>query len=244
MSSKFYADHIVEASKKIKNRTDTITKKDGTMTKVRRHHLSLEDQKKFIEMSEEEGRLVSPYRRGGGYWGIVETLSQLGANQEHSFGAFWDKFIEVMSDKDLPQKNGQTPWQVFSERPRRAVNGKSVIEKTHQNIRVLQRLGGTNPYGMKLAQLAACIDVLGTVKDSRIRLRINIPHGSDIVPLKETSRACPMTCTIKSGFSVRAGSPNNIVASTTSDILKGTEAAIGSNTLSIQERSVSDSLST
>lgn len=250
MSSKFYTDHIVEASKEIKNRKNTILKKDGTMTAIRRHHISPEDQKQFIERIEEEGRFVSPYRRGGGYWGIVESLSQLGENKEHAFGIFWDNFISVMSDESLPKKNGQTPWEVFSDRPRRSENGKSVIEKIHQNIRVLQRLGGANPYGMKLAQLSACIDVLGTVKDTRICLRTGISKGADIIPIKETSRQSPMTCTIKSGFSVKTGIPNKIEGSpnkiegiSTSDMIRGAELEITNNTLSVQECSVFDKVS-
>lgn len=228
MSSKFYIDHVEEASKKITSRKDTILKKDGTMTKVRRHHMSPEDQLKFTEMAKEEGRFVSPYRRGGGYWGIVETLSILGENKDHAFGTFWDQFIKVMSCDELPKKNGQNPWQLFSERPRRAASGKSVIEKIYQNIRVLQRLGGTNPYGMKIAQLNACLDVLGTTENTRIRLRTGIPYGVEIVPLKETSRACPTTCSIISGFSVTTGI-------SMSSMVKGAEAAIGANTDGVQE---------
>jgi len=234
MSSKFYVDHVIEASKKIKARQDTILKKDGTMTKVRRHHMSHEDQLKFKEMAKDQGRFVSPYRIGGGYWGIVETLSQLGENQEHEFGAFWDKFIEVMSCDELPKKHNQNPWQLFSSRPRRAESGKSVIEKIHQNVRVLQRLGGTNPYGMKLAQLNACIDVLGTVEKNRIRLRTAIPYGAEIVPLKETSRACPTTCSIISGFSVPTG---NESGTSMSSMLKAVETAIDESTVEIQEDS-------
>ena len=234
MSSKFYIDNAFEAAKKITARQETILKKDGTMTKVRRHHMSPEDQVKYKDQSDEQGRFVSPYRRGGGYWGIVETLSQLGENEEHAFGVFWDKFMEIMSDEELPKKHGKTPWQTFSERPRRAASGKSVIEKMHQNIRVLQRLGGNNPYGMKLAQLNSCIDVLGTTAKSSIRLRTSIPQGIEIVPLKETSRACPTTCSIKSGFSVDAGNPK---AKSMSSMVKDVESAIDSNTQEVQEES-------
>lgn len=234
MSSKFYVDHIEEASKKITFRKNTILKKDGTMTKIRRHHLSPDDQLKFTEMSKEEGRFVSPYRRGGGYWGIVETLSILGENKDHPFGAFWDQFVKVMSCDELPKKNGQTPWQLFSERPCRTASGKSVIEKVIQNIRVLQRLGGANPYGMKMAQLNACLDILGTTENSRIRLRTGIPYGVEIIPFKETSRACPTTCSIISGFSVTTGKSNESKGISMSSVIKGAEAAIDASTDEIQ----------
>ena len=204
MAKTDYTDHAAEASLPITQRPESIKKRDGTMTRVRRHHMSMDDQAEFRKQAAEAGRFVAPYRTGGGYWGIVETLSQLGENAEHTFADFWTKFMEVMSDEALKDKQNRTPWEVFSGRSLRSeTTGKGVIDKVHQNIRVLQRLGGANPYGLKLAQLNACIDVLGTKTDMRLRLRTRIADGEGVIPLREVrEREFTPTNVVPAGYCV------------------------------------------
>ena len=207
MSKTVYSDHAAEAALPISQRAETVPTRTGEMGRVRRHHMSMDDQAKFRGQADEAGRFVAPYRRGGGYWGIVETLSLLGENEEHSFAAFWAKFMEVMTDPSLVGKDGKTPWESFTGRPLRSqVTGKNVIEKVHQNIRVLQRLGGANPYGLKLAQLNACIDVLGTQQEMRLCLRTGIPTGEEVIPIREIRRrSYEPTVKIRAGYSVTEG---------------------------------------
>jgi hypothetical protein len=202
-----YEDHAAEAALPIAERPESVRKRDGTMTRVRRHHMSMDDQAEYRKLSAEAGRFIAPYRRGGGYWGIIETLSLLGENQEHSFGAFWTKFMEVMSADDLKDKSGRTPWESFSGRPLRSeTTGRNVIDKVHQNIRVLQRLGGANPYGLKLAQMNACIDVLGSKTDMRLKLRTQIADGETVLPVREVrEREFVPSTVVPAGYCVAEG---------------------------------------
>lgn len=203
---KFYTDLAVEAALPISERPESIPARNGEMSRVRRHHMSMDDQVMYRQRALELGRFVAPYRTGGVYWGIVETLSLLGENKEHLFSVFWQKFIDVMSDESLSNA-GRTPWEIFSGRPLRSrTTGKNVVEKVEQNIRVLQRLGGTNPYGLKLAQLNACIDVLGNQKEMRLRLRTGIENGAVVLPVREIRRkAFTPTTMILAGYSVSEG---------------------------------------
>jgi len=198
-----YSDHAGIAALPITQRPETVKARKGEMARIRRHHIDIENQSKLMNDSIVSGRFVSPYRRGGGYWGIIETLSLLGENQEHSFSVFWDKFMEVMNDSSL-SSGGKTPWEKFSEKPVRSkLTGKNVIEKVHQNVRVLQRLGGANPYGLKLAQMRACIDVLGSSEEISLRLRTGITEGADVVPMREINkREFSSSVRIPAGYSV------------------------------------------
>jgi hypothetical protein len=199
--------------------------------------MSMDDQVMYRQRSLELGRFIAPYRTGGGYWGIVETLSLLGENKEHLFSVFWQKFIDVMSNESLSE-DGRTPWETFSGRPLRSrTSGKNVIEKVEQNIRVLQRLGGTNPYGLKLAQLNACIDVLGNQKEMRLRLRTGIESGVAVLPVREIRRkAFNPTTVILSGYSVAEGSDGS------SGMAVAVEEAIGRASSEMTSNQVVDEL--
>jgi hypothetical protein len=164
----------------------------------------MEQQAEYRKLSAEAGRFICPHQPGSVYWGVIETLSQLGENQEHSFGDFYSKLQEVMSDEKLKNRDGKTPWEIFSGREARSgVSAKNIIDKIHQNIRVLQRLGGANPYGMKLAQLNCCIDVLGTTQTLRLKLRTGIPNGEAVHPIREIrKREFNPATTVPAGYCV------------------------------------------
>lgn len=232
MDKKEYVDLAVEASLPISQRPESVKTRSGKMARVRRFHMSMDDQKDFRKQSKEAGRFIAPYRTGG-YWAIIEALSQLGENQEHKFSDFWTKFVEIMSDEKLQDKYGKTLWESFSGRPLRSpVTGKNVIDKVHQNIRVLQRLGGTTPYGLKLAQLNACIDVLGTQNDIRLRLRTGIPHGESVIPLREIrKKSFTPTEFIPAGYSVAEGVDGG------TSMAVAVESAISAAEASVQEDS-------
>lgn len=186
-----------------KERPETIKKRDGTMTRIRRFHMDVDEQRECRQRSEQMGRFCSPYKVNGVYWGIVEALSLLGENKEHSFADFFAKFRGVMDDPSREDDRG-TPWERFTKKPlRSSTTGLNFIEKTKQNIRVLQRLGGNTPYGMKLAQVNACIDVLGTNEDMRLRLRTGIPDGQPVVPVREVNqKQYKRSNTVLAGYSV------------------------------------------
>lgn len=199
-----YLEQAIEAAKPLKQRSKTVTRKDGSMTRARRHHISPEVQSRLRAEARDTGRFVSPHRVGS-YWGISETLSVLGENQVHEFPAFWSKYVDVMSDEKHRNSKGKTPWEIWSNKPRRSfTTGKAILGKIHQNIRVLQRLCGENPYGLKLAQLNACIDVFGeNVDHCSLRLRTGIPEGEIVVPIREIrQRSVSLSYQVRAGFSV------------------------------------------
>jgi hypothetical protein len=199
-----YSDHIGAAVLPIGERPASVVSRKGEMAKIRCHHISQTDQAQLRLESLQSGRFISPYRKKSVYWGIVETLSLMGENEEHAFDIFWQRFVEIMSDDSLKDDSGKTPWDNFSNRPLRSrITGKNVVEKVHQNIRVLQRLGGANPYGLKLAQLNACIDVLGAKKNIRLCLRTGITDGQGVSPIREISlKSYSSTVSIRAGYSV------------------------------------------
>lgn len=196
-----YSEHISEAVLPIGKRTPSVPSRKGDLLIVRRHHMSMDEQKSFKTQAAEAGRFISPYREGSIYWSIIETLSLLGENREHTFAEFWTKLEEVMSEQR--HASGHTQWEKYYGRPvRSSTTGKNVIDRTRQNIRVLQRLGGANPYGLKLAQLNACIDVLGSKKDIRLCLRTGIPNGDEVVPVCEIRGRSYEVVSVKAGYSV------------------------------------------
>lgn len=192
MNKLSYDELKSDASKPQKERAELVEKRDGTMARVRRHHLKEEKIKEIRKQETAEGRFISPYRQGSAYGSIVTALSLLGENQRHSFAKFWQKLMEVMSDEELrDSKTNKTPWEKFIGREQRSTEtGKSPVEKTIQNLIVLQRLGGANPYGYKLGQLGACIDLFGESDSPEVMLRTGIqigdgPLSDSITPIRE-----------------------------------------------------------
>ena len=79
---------------------------------------------------------------------------------------------------------------------------RDAFDRIMQNIRVLQRLGGANPYGLKLAQVGACINVYGTKSKPYVELQIGIRSGEDVAPVNEArERNYPKSISaVSSGF--------------------------------------------
>jgi len=188
---KVYKDHVTESSKPIKDRSAVITGRSGALC-PRRHHLIESDQNKYIKLSEDKGRLHCPYKNYGAYYGVVESLSRLGENESHLLGSVIIEFEKYMSEESSIKK-GRTAWERFRDRQTRSVkSGLDHMGRIQQNIQVLQRLGGDHPYGLKLAQLGCCIDILQGEKGQQlIRLRTGIPAGEPIMPVNDfKSRKC------------------------------------------------------
>ncbi len=154
--------------------------------------LSPEHQKDLIEMSIQAGRLMSPYRAYGSYWGIVEALSLMGENQQHLLGLVYKKFQEVMNDPKS-KKMGETAWERYiNKKNKNSDTGLDPFGKFYQNIKILQRRGGKYPYALKLSQVSACIDILVDDRDAPfIFLRTHIPAGEPVVPINQTRKKLP-----------------------------------------------------
>lgn len=126
----------------------------------------------------------NPYRHAGPYYGGVQALFRLGANEWHR-----DKLVEEEMEKVMMQildKFKEPIWKKFADRERRShsVMAKDLRGRIYQNFRVLQRLGGSTPYAYKLKQVLTCIDI----KPDDVNgwyFKLNTEHDKEIevVPL-------------------------------------------------------------
>lgn len=192
--TKTYYDHSKEAVKPIAQRKATIEGRGGDLRTVRRHHLDPTLQQNLLDKMTSEGKFVSPYKTYKGYWGATEALARLGTNQFHPMSEVIKSFQECMSDEASKNKHGQTAWDQFkNKKPRSKKRGLDYLGRLLQNIAVLQRIGGDDPYGLKLVQVGACIDIKADEHGSPlVCLRTDIPEGEPVAPINEMKkRDCP-----------------------------------------------------
>lgn len=187
---KTYYDHVGEAVKPIAERKETITGRNGQKRAIRRHHMTMQVQTEFLRQSQEAGKLVSPYKKFTSYWGVTSALADLGENQWHPPADLLKAMESRMSHDDSKNKRGKTAWDRFKGRPARSKDrGLDYLGRLVQNLNVLQRLGGRDPYGLKLAQLGACIDIKpNEVGLTLARLRTGVEKDEPITPLNEIKR--------------------------------------------------------
>lgn len=141
---------------------------------IRKYHLN-EDKSKLLkerwkeqikDVPDENKTKVSkqffnPYRQKSCYYGIVQSLFLLGANEWHSFPLVRKKVEEVMKTF-VPDKGVHSNcWDKFVFKSARvgATNAKDSTGRLFHNIKNLQRLRGYHPYGWKLRQVLSCIDI-------------------------------------------------------------------------------------
>lgn len=164
---------------------------------IRRYHLTNEEKINIIEEAKALGRVANPLKgRIGAYWGSVEALIELGADEWHSLKKVALKMQEIMSGIEKFKKSGgktvQTnAWDEFYNKTKRdgASRPKDGLGRIEQNFKVLQRLPRAgkfekNPYGLKLAQFGMCIDIqyreLGeNIHVPYFRLRTGGPFDDD-----------------------------------------------------------------
>jgi len=206
--SDVYYNHAKDAALSGVERPDSITRRDGNKQKARRHHILEKDLILKTEEMKLKERWIGPCNKWKTYWAIIESLYQLGPNQQHLFGAVFIKIEELMDDEASRDSSERTAWQRFADKDsRNNTSGKDALGRIWDSIKVLQRLGGANPYGLKLAQLGACINIYGKKDKPYIELRIGIPAGSDITPINEIrSRDYPRSITsVPSGYKAEGG---------------------------------------
>lgn len=182
-----YYDFVGEAQKPISERKATVTGRSGALRPIRRHHLDETPQIELLKKMEAEKRFISPYKAPGGYWGATEALSKLGVNEFHPIADVLKSMQDVMSAAETKDQTGKTAWERFKDkRPRSRKNGLDWFGRVLQNLNVLQRIGGDDPYGLKLVQVGACVDLKADEHGSPMaRLRTGIPKGEAVIPLNE-----------------------------------------------------------
>ena len=169
-----YNDYRKEAEKPYRERT-RVPGRNNEDSSLRKYHFTAEEKAVMLTEAAATGGVVNPLRgRVGAYWGQVEALIQLGANEYHSLRKIRDKMEEIMSA--IPKKKTRggktvdtTLWSDFFDKPQRdgASKPKDGNGRIEQNFKVLQRLPRAketgreekNPYGLKLAQFGMCIDI-------------------------------------------------------------------------------------
>lgn len=152
--------------------------KRGKILRNRKYHLTLPEMKLLRKRWYKETKNISksikkragniffnPYRRGM-YHYQVQTLFLLGANKWHDFSDIKNKLKEYTSSMllspEIVKKYGyRTEWERFKNKQRKEEvrNGKDHLGRIKENFVMLQRLSKKHPYGYKLYQVCAAIDI-------------------------------------------------------------------------------------
>ena len=157
--SRVYLDLVDEASQPA-NKRKKVLKTRGGSSIPRRYHMDDEKAKTLLEEFTKTGEFHNPYRSHGRYWAFVQALVDLGINETHLYAVVRNKMKALLTGHITCRK--VDGWESF-EHPvvnENAACSKDTRGRIIQNAHVLQRLTGQHPYGWKLAQLHACIDIL------------------------------------------------------------------------------------
>lgn len=157
---------------------DDFVNNKGKILRIRKYHLTNEEisksrnkWQKEVEGIDEEIRrqagdiFFNPYRQGIYYYQI-QTLYLLGANQWHSLTDIVKKLETYTSGIPLKEsivrsKGYHTAWDKFRGKSSRAWASvsKDYIGRIQENYIMLQRLSMMHPYGYKLHQAHAALDI-------------------------------------------------------------------------------------
>lgn len=159
-----------EAEKPGNERRKLLIGRQGSRRIPRKYHLTEEEMKRLSQANEATGgAIINPYVRRGLYYGQVQALIELGADEWHSFKTIREKVQEILEDheiKDVRRGIRTNAWKkaLYRGRNPENMNPADINTKMIRNFQILQRIvrpghKENNPYGEKLAQLGLCIDV-------------------------------------------------------------------------------------
>lgn len=169
---KNYSDIEAGVEKCLGEREDIFNRR-GSLVTPRKYHMTDKQSNKgrarwlasIKDVSDEikdksSTEFFNPYRPNGSFYGAIQSLYLLGANEWHAFGKVRSKMEEDMRTRKS-STNRQNSWEKFAYRgPREgAASTKDLMGRIIANYRTLQRLGGINPYAYKLKQLLATVDI-------------------------------------------------------------------------------------
>jgi hypothetical protein len=176
-----------EALKPLSERGACVQGRDGTLKAVRRYCMDGEKAAEMRKAGRQDGGFQNPHRLTGIYGAAVQALIDLGINEAHSFKAVRNRVMQIM--RKVP-KGDSNAWDVFVNRaPRNAETGKDPNGRLIQTYQVLQRITGVNPYGEKLRQLFACVDILQGPNDTMLfRLNTKFRNYDSVKPTNECKR--------------------------------------------------------
>jgi len=155
-----------------------VVNRKGKILRVRKYHLTIEEISKSRAKWQKEVEGIdkrirnragdiffNPYRQGIYYYQI-QTLFLLGANKWHGLTDIVQKLEKYTSQIPLKlsivkNKGYHTAWDKFRGKSSRenATVAKDYIGRIQENFIMLQRLSMMHPYGYKLHQVHAALDV-------------------------------------------------------------------------------------
>tara|TARA_R110002060_G_scaffold35917_6_gene46816 strand:+ start:121 stop:792 length:672 start_codon:yes stop_codon:yes gene_type:complete len=179
-----YVNFRKEAELPLRLRGKTVIGRDGDVV-PRRHHLNYKAVYSHSRALE-EGYFCIPYRKGIRS-SFLAALFELGLNAPHCIKTVIDLTKTLASSNHFRNSKGQTALQVLFARSGE-MNDEQLEEKLLAEICELQRLTGMHPYGLKLAQMGFCVDIVKlNGKDLFIRLRGGIKE--EVVPVNQTRKS-------------------------------------------------------
>ena len=152
----------------------------GKLTKIRKYHMTEKNfkiirerwEESIIGVSEDIKKLAgdyffNPYRKGI-YHYQIQSLYLLGANKWHSLNDILRKMEEVMSLIFIGKDNTEFNfWEKFigKRNKEEAIRCKDYIGRIQENFVFFQRLTKLHPYGYKLRQVRAAVDIKRITRD-------------------------------------------------------------------------------
>ena len=188
-----YDTVLSEASKSAKDRGKVLNSR-GKKVDPRKYHLSQEELERLQTQQEESGIFPNPYKRKGVYRSLIQALINLGENKSHRFVDVKNEMKQIMSSQ--VNKDGENLWDIFYHKQSKSKSNLSqwdVNTRIEHTAKILQRLGGLHPYGYKLKQLCACIDLLPSTdplltNKCNIRLNTAFKDPSQVQPVKPVTK--------------------------------------------------------
>jgi len=154
-----YKEVLPQAHKPMKERKATVKGRDGSLRKARNYAMDDGEARKLRAQFRKTGEFPNPFRKAGAYQAFVQSLIDLGVDKRHTFSAVKKQMTKLMK-AHKPKEDGPNGWDAFQSPSNGKPDvGKDVNGRIIQNAEVLQRLTGYHPYGWKLSQLHACIDI-------------------------------------------------------------------------------------
>jgi hypothetical protein len=183
-SKKNYNSVLLEVEKPLRDRT-ILYNKLGKNIIPRKYHISSTQFESLKNIWEKDisnvsisikkkasNKFFNPYRSNGIYYSQIKALFLLGSNEWHTYVEIKNKMKDILILKY--NRHGKNLWESFENKEPRssAILVKDTYGKIVDNFKILQRLGGINPYGYKLKQLCSCIDIKRD-KDGLYYFRLN-----------------------------------------------------------------------
>lgn len=157
----------------------------GKMVVIRKYHLTTEEKKKvrkkFRDLikdvpqdikNQAGSRFFNPYRMRGVYFAQIQALYLLGANKWHSYNDVRDKMREFALGMEVVRREGSLVrktdvWTEFERKTAKpdTVTSKDLFGRINENMIFFQRLRKFHPYGYKLKQACAAVDIKRVSKE-------------------------------------------------------------------------------